>query len=88
MKDFKGNFYKVLINRENFYMKQYHSNFYNEEVFFAIKELREGIYCVLITNEERKDSDYIEAFSYIKTSHPAWLKGIHFNQILLLAVFK
>lgn len=67
MKDFKGNFYKVLINRENFYMKQYHSNFYNEEVFFAIKELREGIYCVLVTNEERKDSDYVEAFSYIKT---------------------
>lgn len=67
MENFKEKFYRILINRENFYMKQYHSNLYNEEVFFAIKELREGIYCVLITNEDRRDSDYSEAFSYINT---------------------
>lgn len=67
MKNFKENFYKTLINKENFYIKQYHSNLYDEEVFFAIKELREGIYCVLITNEERRDSDYLEAFVYINT---------------------
>ena len=66
MKNFKENFYKILINRENFYMKQYYSNFYKEEVFFAVKELREGIYCVLITNDERKKADYSEVISYIK----------------------
>lgn len=66
MKDFKENFYKMLINREAFYMKQFYSSFYNEEIFFAVKELQEGIYCVLITSDERKNEEYSEAFKYIK----------------------
>lgn len=79
MKKFKENFYKILINRENFYMKQYYSNFYKEKVFFAVKELREGIYCVLITSDERKEVDYSEAFTYIKTLD----KSFSLNMIIL-----
>lgn len=79
MKNFKENFYKILINRENFYMKQYYSNFYKEEVFFAVKELREGVYCVLITSDERKEVDYSESFTYIKTLD----KPFSLNMIIL-----
>jgi len=67
MKNFKEDFYKILINKENFYMKQYYSDFFKEEIFFAVKELRDGIYCVLISRDERKDIDYSEAIRYIKT---------------------
>lgn len=67
MKKFKEDFYKILINKENFYMKQYYSEFYKEEIFFAAKELRDGIYCVLISCDKRKDTDYSEAIRYIKT---------------------
>jgi len=67
MKNFKEDFYKILINKENFYMKQYYSEFYKEEIFFAVKELTDGIYCVLISCDERKDTDYSEAIRYINT---------------------
>ena len=61
MKKLKENFYKILINRENFYMKQYYSNFHKEEIFFAVKELEDGIYCVLISDEKNEEIDYSEA---------------------------
>lgn len=67
MNNFKENFYKTLIIRENFYMKQYYSNFHKREKFFAIKELKDGIYCVLISDQENEDIDYLEAVEYIKT---------------------
>lgn len=67
MNNFKENFYKTLINRENFYMKQYYSNFHKREKFFAIKELKDGIYCVLISDQENENIDYSEAVEYIKT---------------------
>ncbi|BCZ48662.1 membrane associated peptidase [Clostridium gelidum] len=67
MKKFKENFYKILINKENFYIKQYYSNFHEEDVFFAVKELKDGIYCVLISDEKNEDIDYSEAAEYIKT---------------------
>ena len=67
MKKFKENFYKILINKENFYMKQYYSNFHKKEIFFAVKELKDGIYCVLISDDENEDIDYSEAIEYIKT---------------------
>lgn len=79
MKNFKEDFYKILINKENFYMKQYYSDFYKEEVFFAVKELRDGIYCVLISRNERKDIDYSEAIKYIKTLG----KSFSLNMIIL-----
>lgn len=79
MKKFKEDFYKILINKENFYMKQYYSDFHKEEVFFAVKELRDGIYCVLISRNERKDIDYSEAIRYIKTLG----KSFSLNMIIL-----
>lgn len=67
MNNFKENFYKTLISNENFYMKQYYSNFHEKDKFFAIKELKEGIYCVLISDQESEDIDYAEVIEYIKT---------------------
>lgn len=67
MNNFKEEFYKILLNRENFYMKQYHSNFHEEEIYIAIKELSDGIYCVLISDEESEENDSLEAFEYIKS---------------------
>lgn len=67
MKDFKENFYKTLIGRENFYMKQYYSNFHEQNKFFAIKELKDGIYCVVISDQENEEIDYSEVVEYIKT---------------------
>ncbi|WP_238918472.1 rhomboid family intramembrane serine protease [Clostridium sp. YIM B02555] len=67
MKNIKEEFYKTLLNREDFYMKQYYSNYHKEDVYIAIKELREGIYCALITDEANENIDSLEAFEYIKT---------------------
>jgi rhomboid protease GluP len=67
MNNFKETLYKILLNNENFYMKQYYSNFHKKEIFLAIKELKDGIYCVLISNEENEGIDYLEASEYIKT---------------------
>ncbi|WP_297417166.1 rhomboid family intramembrane serine protease [Clostridium sp.] len=79
MKDFKEQFYKVLLNKENFYMKQYYSNFHKKEIFLAIKELQDGIYCVLISDEENEIIDYTEVIEYIKTLNKAFL----LNMIIL-----
>ncbi|WP_238900111.1 rhomboid family intramembrane serine protease [Clostridium sp. YIM B02500] len=67
MNNFKEEFYKILVNAENFYMKQYYSDFHKREIFLAIKELSNGIYCVLISEDENENIDFLEAFEYIKT---------------------
>lgn len=67
MDDFKNKFYELLINREKFYIKQYYSEFQKENNFVAIKELQEGIYCVLITDEKKEDADTLECIEYLKT---------------------
>lgn len=79
MKKFKEKFYKILINKENFYIKQYYNNFDGKEKFLAIKELKDGIYCVLISDEKNQDSDYLEAITYIKTLE----KPFSLNMIIL-----
>lgn len=79
LNNFKSEFYKLLINRENFYMKQYYSNFHKENCFVAIKEVTGGIYCVLITNEKNEEIDGIECIEYIKTLE----KPFSFNMIVL-----
>lgn len=79
MKKFKEKFYKILINKENFYMKQYYSNFHKEEMFFAVKELKDGIYCVLISEGKNEEIDYSEAIAYIKTLE----KAFSLNMIIL-----
>lgn len=67
MKKFREEFYKNLISKESFYMKQYYSDFYKKEAFIAIKELEDGIYCALISTTENEVIDYSEAIEYIKT---------------------
>ena len=67
MKNFEEDFYKILINQQNFYMKQYYSNFHKKEMFFAVKELPDGLYCALISNDESENIDYLETIEYIKT---------------------
>lgn len=67
MNDFKEEFYRILINRESFYMKQYYSNYHKEEKYIAIKELKDGIYCVLISEVEYSNIDSSEAFEYIRS---------------------
>lgn len=79
MKNLKEEFYRTLLNNENFYMKQYYSNFHTKEIFLAIKELKDGIYCVLITDEENEKIDSSEAFEYLKTLN----KPFSFNIIIL-----
>lgn len=79
MKNFKEEFYKTLINKENFYMKQYYSNFHGKEMFFAVKELSDGIYCALISNDESQEIDCSEASAYIKTL----AKPFSLNMIIL-----
>lgn len=67
MNRLKEVFYKVLLDKENFYMRQYYSNFHKKEIYIAIKELRDGIYCVLVTDGKDEQVDSQEAFEYIKT---------------------
>ncbi|WP_026888219.1 rhomboid family intramembrane serine protease [Clostridium beijerinckii] len=79
MNNFKEEFYKILLNTESFYMKQYYSNFHEKEIFLAIKELSNGIYCVLISDEENENIDSLEAFEYLKTLG----KDFSLNMIIL-----
>jgi len=79
MKNFKDYFYKILINKQNFYMKQYYSNCHKKEMFFAVKELKDGIYCVIISDSENEDMDYSEVSKYVKSLE----KPFSLNMILL-----
>jgi rhomboid protease GluP len=79
MNNFDEKFYKILINKESFYMKQYYSNFHGKEKFLAIKELKDGIYCVLISDGKNEEIDYSEAISYIETLE----KAFSLNMIIL-----
>jgi rhomboid protease GluP len=66
MKNFKEYFYEILINEQNFYMKQYYSEFHKKGMFFAVKELKDGIYCVLISDIKNELVDYSEIIEDIK----------------------
>lgn len=79
MNNFKEEFYRILLNKEDFYMKQYYSSFHEKEIFLAIKELKDGIYCVLISNEENENIDYLEVIEYIKILG----KNFSLNMIIL-----
>ncbi|OOM16310.1 rhomboid family intramembrane serine protease [Clostridium saccharobutylicum] len=79
MNTFRKKFYEVLIRREKFYIKQYYSDFRKNNNFIAIKELNNGIYCVLISDEEEKNVDYNEAMEYLKTLG----KSFSLNMVIL-----
>lgn len=67
MDKFKEKFYKILIDNNNFYIKQYYSDFHKEEMYIAVKELEDGIYCVIISGEEEVQIDIEEALEFIKS---------------------
>jgi len=80
MKKFREDFYKILINQQNFYMKQYYSDFHKKEMFFAVKEVNNGIYCVIISDTKNEDMDYSEVINYIKSLG----KTFSLNMVLLV----
>ena len=65
MENFKNSLYKILIDKENFYMKQYYSQYHNKECFVAIREVSGGLYCLLITNEKEEEVDSLECAEFI-----------------------
>lgn len=67
MKKIIENIYNALIKYENFYIVQYYSEFHKEDRFIAIKELIDGLYCVLISDEKNIEIDYAEAVNYAKS---------------------
>ena len=79
MNNVNEKFYDILISKESFYMKHYYSNFHKRKVYLAVKELKDGIYCVLISEAENEDIDYLEAIEYIKTLE----KSFSLNMIIL-----
>ena len=78
MDKFKERFYKILIDKENFFIQQYYSNFHKKEMYIAIKDLKDGIYCVLISGEESEKIDAIEAMEYIRSLE----KPFSFNAVI------
>ena len=67
MKNLRDELYKNLINKDNFYMKQYYSRYHNEEVFLSIRDVKGGLYCALVTNEKDELVDTMEVMEYAKT---------------------
>lgn len=66
--NFNDNFFRILIDKSNFYIKQYKSNFHNKENFIAMKEVEGGTYCVLITDEVNENIDVSEVLEYLSTT--------------------
>lgn len=67
MKNFKEQLYETLINRDNFYMKQYYSRYHDKEFFLPIREVQGGLYCVLVTDEKDESIDTMEVIDYART---------------------
>lgn len=65
MKNLQDTYYRYLTKSEGFYMDQYLSKFHNENMWIAIKNFPEGLYTVLIIDEENEDVDINEAIEYL-----------------------
>ena len=76
MEKFKENFYKYLIEKENFYMINYYSNFEKKENYIGVKDVDVKMYCVIFTDEKQEDILVMEALEYLK----------NFNKIFALNV--
>lgn len=61
-------FFRTLIDKHGFYMKQYKSNFHNVDKFIAMKEVEGGTYCVLITEDVDENIDVSEAIDFLNTT--------------------
>ena len=64
---FNDMFFRTLIDKHGFYMKQYKSNFHNVDKFVAMKEVEGGTYCVLITDDVDENIDVSEAIEFLNT---------------------
>ena len=67
MENFKKNFCNYLIEKEQFYMIQYYSNFNKKERFIAVKDVNGKMYCVILVDEKEEDILEREALEYLKT---------------------
>lgn len=67
MRNLKNKIYSFLANTQGFYMKQYYSNFHNDNLWIALKDVEGGIYAVIISKDSEEDIDYDEAYNYLKT---------------------
>lgn len=76
MNNFSNNLYKYLIKHENFYMKQYYSNFFSKEIYVAVRDTEGGLYCVLITDDKSENTNIVEASEYLKTLNKAFLLNV------------
>ncbi|MGN0143531.1 MAG: rhomboid family intramembrane serine protease [Clostridium sp.] len=67
MNNFSGDLYKYLIENEKFYMKQYYSRFYSKETYVAVRNVENGLYCVVITNSEDENINTVEVLEYLRS---------------------
>ncbi len=76
MKNLKNKIYSFLANTQGFYMNQYYSNFHNDNLWIALKDVESGIYAVIISKDSEEDIDYDEAYNYLKTLGKNFLLNI------------
>lgn len=76
MKNLKNKIYSFLANTQGFYMNQYYSNFHNDNLWIALKDVEGGIYAVIISKDSEEDIDYDEAYNYLKTLGKNFLLNI------------
>lgn len=65
MQKLQETYYGYLTKKEGFYMDQYKSIFHNEDRWISIKNFEEGLYAVVILNEENEDVDIEEIENYL-----------------------
>lgn len=76
MDKFKKNFFEYLIEKENFYMINYYSNFAKKDNYIGVKDVNGKMYCVILVDEKEEDIVETEALEYLK----------NFNKIFALNV--
>ena len=67
MEKFKKNFCKYLIEKENFYMIQYYSNYEKKDNYIAVKDVEGKMYCVILVDEKEEDIIEMEALEFLKS---------------------
>lgn len=66
MEKFKKNFFKYLIEKENFYMINYYSNFERRDNYIGVKDVDGKMYCVIFVDEKEEDIVELEALEYLR----------------------
>lgn len=67
MNRFEKTFFEILINKHKFYIKSFTSSAYNKEIWLAISENNNGIYAVIVADEESGSNLYYEATEYLRS---------------------